>query len=79
MIFSCFTWKLKEKVGGLLGGGVLFGGGGGKGYVGPPLKLLGAWPPPLPTPMLLRFSQIIQISAHMLNKHFHVMEMHVQH
>ena len=47
MIFS----KLKEKVGGLLGGG----GGGGKGYVGPPLKLLGGpgppGPPPLPTPM----------------------------
>ena len=31
------------------GGG---GGGGGKGYVGPPLKLLGGpSPPPLPTPM----------------------------
>ena len=35
-----------------------WGGGGGKGYVGPPLKLLGgggAWPPltpPLPTPMI---------------------------
>ena len=27
--------------------------GGAKGYVGPPLKLLGgAWPPPLPTPMI---------------------------
>ena len=25
--------------------GGLLGGGGGKGYVGPPLKLLGAWPP----------------------------------
>ena len=41
---------LPVQVGGLLGGG-------GKGYVGPPLKLLGgAWPPappgpPLPTPM----------------------------
>ena len=37
---------------GLLGGG---GGGGGNGYVGPPLKLLGVWPPcplPLPTPMI---------------------------
>ena len=37
------------QVGGLLGGG-------GKGYVGPPLKLLGGGlppppPPPLPTPM----------------------------
>ena len=37
----------------------LLGWGGGKGYVGPPLKLLGFWPPPpppahptpLPTPM----------------------------
>ena len=32
MIFSCFTEKLKEKVGGLLGRG----GKGGKGYVVPP-------------------------------------------
>ena len=40
---------LPVQMGGLLGGG----GGGGKGYVGPPLKLLGrgGWPPPLPTPM----------------------------
>ena len=44
---------LPVQVGGLLGGE----GGGGKGYVGPPLKLLGgglapppSWPP-LPTPM----------------------------
>ena len=38
---------LPVQVGGLLGGG----GGGGKGYVGPPLKLLGEPGPPLPTPM----------------------------
>ena len=47
---------LPVQVGGLFGGG-----GGGKGYVGPPLKLLGVPgplaplppppPPPLPTPM----------------------------
>ena len=41
---------LPVQVGGLLGGG-----GGGKGYVGPPLKILGGacppLPPPLPTPM----------------------------
>ena len=38
-------------MGGLLGGGG-GGGGGGKGFVGPPLKLLGgALAPPLPTPM----------------------------
>ena len=50
MIFSCFTEKLKEKVGGLLGGG------GGEGYAGslscwPPLKLLGGrlLRPPPPT------------------------------
>ena len=50
VIFSCFTWVLKEKVGGLFRGG---GGGGGKGYVGPPppLKLLGGPGPPHPTPM----------------------------
>ena len=34
------------------GGWIIWGGGGGKGYVGPPLKLLGGGPgPPLPTPM----------------------------
>ena len=34
------------------GGGGGGGGGRGKGYVGPPLKLLGGGPaPPLPTPM----------------------------
>ena len=49
VMFPCFTSKLKEKVGGLLGGGA-------KGYVAPPppLKLLGGPPPlapPLPTPM----------------------------
>ena len=48
MIFSCFTWKLKEKAGGSLGRG-----GGAKGMLPPP-KLLGAGGagPPLPTPML---------------------------
>ena len=54
VIFSCFTQKLKENVGGLLGGR-------GKGYVGPPSQIIwggggggGGWPPPgtpLPTPM----------------------------
>ena len=52
MIFSCFTQKLKEKVGRLFGGG---GGGGAKGMLALPLKLLGGGcgPPglPLPTPM----------------------------
>ena len=46
MIFSCFTQKLKEKVGGLLGGGG--GGGGGKGYVAPPSQILGGAGPPGP-------------------------------
>ena len=36
---------LPVQVGGLLRGG---GGGGGKGYVGPPLKLLGGPGPPGP-------------------------------
>ena len=62
MIFSCFTQKLKEKVGGLLGGGG--GGGGGKEYVGPPLSNYwgGAWPPlapPLPTPMQIHVIVIL--------------------
>ena len=35
-------------MGGLLGGGGGGGGGGAKGYVGPPLKLLGGLPPPPP-------------------------------
>ena len=34
VIFSCFTSKLKEKVGGLLGGGG--GGGGGQRVCCPP-------------------------------------------
>ena len=48
MIFSCFTQKLKEKVGRLFGGG----GGGGKGYVGPPSQIIGGgvWPPWSPSP-----------------------------
>ena len=50
VIFPCITYKLKEKVGGSFGGGG--GGGGGKGYVAPPLKLLGGLPlPPVPSPM----------------------------
>ena len=46
MIFSCFTLKLKEKVGGLLAGGGGGGGGGGAKSMlpPPPLKLLGATP-----------------------------------
>ena len=49
MIFSCFIQKLKENVGGLLGGG------GAKGYVAPPpLKLLGGLAPPGPPPLVLR-------------------------
>ena len=63
MIFSCFTYKLKENVGGLLGGG---GGGGSKGYVAPPpaFKLWGGGgclpsPPPLPMPMNLKPSRLV--------------------
>ena len=41
---------LPVQVGGLLGGGGGGGGGGGKGYVGPPLKLLGGPGPPGPPP-----------------------------
>ena len=54
MIFSCFTYKLKENVGGLLGGG---GGGGGGGGVQrvccppPRLQIMGGRGlPPFPTP-----------------------------
>ena len=64
--FSCFAYKLKEKVGGLSGGG-----GGAKSMLGPPFELFGGlatlapqlgpfqiiWgpgplAPPLPTPMI---------------------------
>ena len=47
--FYCFTWALKENVGGLLEGG-----GGGKGFVCPS-KIIGGEPgTPLPTlPLLL--------------------------
>ena len=47
VIFSCFTQKLKENVGGFMGGC--------KGYVASPLKLFGGLPPwpPLSTPMQL--------------------------
>ena len=47
VMFPCFTSKLKEKVGGLLGGGA-------KGYVAPP-PLSNYWgaPPPWP-PLFLR-------------------------
>ena len=44
-----------------------WGGGGGKGYVGPPLKLLGGLaplhPPPLPTPMRCLYSEAITEEA----------------
>ena len=46
LFFSCFTWKLKEKVGGLLGGG---GGGGGQRVCWPPSQIIGGGglsPPP---------------------------------
>ena len=54
MIFSSFTLKIEGNVGGLLGAG---GWGVAKGYVDPPLKLLGGGggggglAPLLPMPM----------------------------
>ena len=46
--FFLFHIEIEGKCGWIIGGG----GGGGKGYVGPPLKLLGgAFPPP---PLFLR-------------------------
>ena len=46
MIFSCFTQKLKENVGGLLGGG----GGGATGMLDPSQIIGGPGPPAPPTP-----------------------------
>ena len=47
--FFLFHIEIEGKGGWIIWGG---GGGGGKGYVGPPLKLLGGgMAPPLPTPM----------------------------
>ena len=67
VIFSCFTSKLKENVGGLLGGGA-------KGYVGPPSQIIGGPgpscpppPPPLPTPMILMSIQHDRQSYYELN------------
>ena len=49
LLFFLFHIEIEGKGGWIIGGG----GGGGKGYVGPPLKLLGGLPPPpFPTPML---------------------------
>ena len=53
---------LPVQVDALLGGGG--GGGGGKGYVGPPLKLLGGPGPPLPTPMNCK-TTYTNLNAHM--------------
>ena len=43
--FFLFHIEIEGKCGWIIGGGG--GGGGGKGYVGPPLKLLGGAFPPL--------------------------------
>ena len=44
-------------MGGLLGARGGGGGWGGKGYVGPPLKLLGGLPPPPPPPSSYAFAK----------------------
>ena len=40
-------------------GGLLGGGGGGKGYIGPPSKIIGGPGPPLPTPMLVTAHELV--------------------
>ena len=59
--FILFHIEIEGKGGCIIWGG----GGGGKGYVGPPLKLLGEGgcpplppPPPLPTPMVFPICQL---------------------
>ena len=49
------------------------GGGGAKGYVGPPLKLLGGPgppPPPLPTPMRIRWTKPIPGIGYVMQNQF---------
>ena len=84
MIVSCFKYKLKENVGGLLGEGR--GGGGAKGMLGqrvcwtPISNYWGACTPPppphthpLPTPMLFVFSAIATTSTILLAGERHVL------
>ena len=58
MIFSCFTQKLKEKVGGLLEGP--------KGMLAPPPKLLGGPGPPWP-PLFLRLCYPFRFNCYIEN------------
>ena len=51
--------------------GWINGGGGGKGYVGPPLKLLGGpAPPPLPTPMRICWTKPIPGIGYVMQNQF---------
>ena len=60
MYFFLFHVEIEGK------GGWIIGGGGGKGYVGPPLKLLGGggWPPAPPQfPTPKKLSPIVKSEA----------------
>ena len=64
MIFFLFHIEIEGKGGWIIGEGA-------KGYVGPPLKLLGGGPgppPPLPTPMMVigKFCHLLKLASNLI-------------